>query len=234
MDAVYLVGPQRFAGEMLRHSLRSLVNLPQVTRVVIAGYRHRWLGDVLHIPVEQQRTKHESTDANLRAALRDDRVSDQFLLMNDDFFVMEPVAEVPVVHRGPLVDQIANHERTNNKTMLSRRRQHLEMLAELGVDDPLCYELHVPMPVDRTAMAEALERADKVRPPKMAPTGKRTLYGNLAGAGGELAEDVKVRTGRDGMPPGPFVSTSSSSWVGRTGTLIKLRFREPSPFERRR
>lgn len=233
MDAVYLCGPSRAGGEPLRYSIRTVVtNLPQVTRIVTVGHRWSWLSrNVLHIDVPQL-AKHRHTYACLQTALADDRISDQLVLFNDDFFVLEELAEVPVLHRGLVADRIAGYRRTGNNTMLQRREQTRDILAALGVDEPLDYELHVPLPVDRVVMAEALERADLVRPDGMLPIGKRTLYGNLAAIGGELAQDVKVNSGQAGLPPGPFLSTASASWPGKVGTEVRRRFRTPSPYER--
>lgn len=231
MDAVYLVGEGRQRGEPLRYSLRSLRHLPQVDRVVIAGYRPPWCTPDVHVSVRQGRIKHHNTWANLQAALADDRVSDRFMLFNDDFFVLRPLDEVPVMHRGTIAGQIANHVRTGNKTLRVRRQQLHDMLRLLGVDEPLCYELHTPMPVVRADMAAALDKAEQVRPEGMVPTGKRTLYANLAGLGGVDVADVKVRQSRDPVPDGPLLSTSPASWGGMAGRAVRQAFREPCRWE---
>lgn len=233
MDAVYLVGPGRSGGDPLRYSMRSVeANLPMVTRVVTVGYRWRWLTDeVLHIDVPQDGPKHHNTYRNLRAALADDRISDQFVLMNDDFFVVARVDEIPPVHRGPIDEHIVAYERTQNTRLLRRRLLLRRMLLELGVERPLDYELHIPMVIDRATAVEVFDLADKVRPPGMEPTGKRTLYGNLARIGGTPAADVKIRGARDPMPPGAWWSTSPRSWPGEPGRTIRRMFREPSRWE---
>lgn len=230
MDAVYLVGPGR--GDVLRWSLRSLVNLPQVTRVVVVGHLPAWVTNVTYIPVEQQQTKHDSTFANLRAAIAQSAISDRFLLMNDDFITLRPVEQVPVFHRGPMVDQLDRDERTGNKLLAERRRQLMDMLSALGVEQPVCYELHIPLPVERGKLATVLDRAAEVRPDGMQPTGKRTLYGNLAKIGGVDVADVKLRGRNDPLPDGPFVSTCSTSWGGAAGKAIKGLFPEPCQYER--
>nr|MDT0660856.1 hypothetical protein [Micromonospora sp. DSM 115978] len=234
MDAVYLVGEGRQRGEPLRYSLRSLINVPQVDRVVIVGYRPPWCRPDLHLPVQQGRVKHINTWTNLMTALESDGVSDEFLLFNDDFFVMSPVEQMPVLHRGPITGQIANHKRTGHRPLLHRRQNLRDMLNTLGVAHPLCYELHTPMPVVRAGMLEALQRAKTVRPDGMAPTGKRTLYGNLARLGGVAVPDVKVRMPRDPLPDGPLMSTSPAAWMGTAGRTVRTEFAQPSRFEKGR
>src|SRR5690606_32229944 len=216
MDAVWIVGPGRLGGHPLRYSIRSVVeNLSMVDRIVTVGYRWRWLVSDLHVDIPQDAHKHVNTYRNLRAAIEDDRIGDEFVFMNDDFFVLEPLGRLPVLHAGRVVDRIAGHERAGNAAMRKRRQSTLNILRALGVDDPLDYELHVPLVVDKAAAVAAFDLADKVRPPAELPTGKRTIYGNLAKIGGEEAADVKVRGAADPFPGGPLVSTSASSWVGR-------------------
>src|SRR5690606_18437088 len=92
----------------------------------------------------------------------------------------------------------------------------MRLLQAAGIRDPLCYELHIPMVVNRRAYTEML---------RLIPDGmslhdfsKRTLYGNLADIRGHgPVKDVKL-LGRDArLPRGTFASTSIASWKGRVG-----------------
>ncbi|GGK89211.1 hypothetical protein [Mangrovihabitans endophyticus] len=232
MDAVYLVGPE---SEELRYSLRSLQNLPQVDRVVVAGRTPSWLCGVEHLaPVPDRPGKHWSTWANLRAAAACPDVSDRFVLMNDDFFALQPVEEIPVWHRGPVGDHLANHRATGNAKMAGRRMDTLDMLEAIGVPGRLDYELHTPMVMDKAVLAEVIGRADRVRTVKSEPVGKRTLYGNAAVVGGEVHADVKIRWFRDVPADGDlFVSTSDHTWsTGAVGRWLRRRFGQPCRYER--
>lgn len=230
MDVVYVVKPGDDNDE-LRYSLRSLANLPH-GRVWIAGHKPSWVNDVGFISVAQNRTKWQNSTDNLWAACEHPEVSDEFVYMNDDIFIVEPLDAVPVLHRGP-VDKVAEYYRRRRSTgylqgMLTTKR----ILGLVGSHDPLSYELHVPLVVNKQAMAEVLA-LPKLLDVHTKCLHKRTLYGNYWKLGGDEVEDCKVydRTGR--MPDGPFVSTTDQTFgYHPVGVLIRERFPEPSPHER--
>lgn len=215
----------------LRYSLRSLKNLPH-GKVFVCGYRPTWLSDkVLSIEVPQNphETKYLRSTKNLIAAMKDERLSDDFILMNDDFFVMLPVSYVPVLHRGPINDVI-NFYQTNhpNSPYTAGLIQTFHRLENMGVENALSYELHAPMVFNKKKFLEVLEISLE-----MEGFGKRTLYGNINNIGGTLSEDVKFTSPRrpifDNMP---FISTDEGSFLyHQVGGYVRGRFLEPSPYE---
>jgi hypothetical protein len=188
-DVLFLVR-RGDVNEELRYSLRSLANVPH-GRVWIAGHRPAWVSaDVGLVRVQQFRGKHSNAKANLEAALRCDEISESFLYMNDDFFVMQPMESVPALHRGSIAEVAAEQPGSSDyvEAMHATRR----ILVDLGIPEPLSYELHVPMLVTRSGMLEALQWVNHPR------IQERSLYGNLAGVGGERIEDLKVYGGETG------------------------------------
>jgi hypothetical protein len=234
VDAVYLMGAIR--SDELRYSLRSLANLPMVDRVVIAGWMPPWVRGAVHVVPEPHRPgKHWDTWANLGAAARAAVVSDSFVLMNDDFFVTDATEHLPAYEAGPLVD---DGGRRPDDERLSRRCTVASVLAGMGLVAPLggwrSFELHVPMPVNRIALADVLDHADRVRPPECLPAGKRSLYGNAVGLAGPAMHDVKVRDMRT-VPAedAEFVSTTEFTFrSGAVGHWLRERLHRPSPWER--
>jgi hypothetical protein len=237
MDAVYLFGGTD-DGAQLRHSLRTVANLRQVDRVVVAGLAPDWLsGDVLHVPPDNHGPgKHADTWANLRAACLDRRLSDEFVLMNDDFFVLAPVDAVPVWHDGVLSGRAL---RTAHQD--KRRDETLRVVEALAAPHAgrLSYELHVPIVMHRHLMGALMRRVEELRPGRRGvfdpPVWKRTLYGNVAHPGeGTRHADVKIRD-FDRVPAvgDLFTSTSDYTWRrGQVGRWLRERFDRPSPFER--
>src|SRR5690606_18592383 len=96
----------------------------------------------------------------------------------------------------------------------------MRLLQELGIKEPLSYELHIPMVVDRDRMLEVLNLPQARRIPMLH---KRTLYGNLAGVGGEQWKDVKIATRTGDVPDGAvWVSTTPESFTdGVVGRRIR-------------
>lgn len=216
--------------EPLRYALRSwAAHLPH-RRVWVVGHRPAWLTGVEHIPTVQAGTKFQNTTAAVRAACENDAVSDHFLLANDDMFVMAPQLEMPMLHRGLVRDVEAYTASIANSAYLRGMRETRALLAELGEPEPLSYELHVPMPVDKLAMMAALDYGAHLD-----VLHKRTLCGNLAGLGGRQIEDVKVSFRGPAFPrDSPFLSTMPDSFTnGMVGHFIRQAFPEPGPYERR-
>lgn len=231
-DVVYVVRPGDSNPE-LRWSLRTLVNLPHGT-VWLAGHRPRWVrGNVRHLPTEQREvvdtaTKRDNAWVNLRAAVECDDVSGRFTYMDDDYFILTRHDRAPVVHRGPLAAHVEDYTARYPDSAYTRLLAHtFDTLRSLGVDEPLSYDLHVPLEVDRAALARVMRICDehtigegraKTRP------AWRSVYGNLMDLRGEMVEDCKAY--RDDSPPcgRGIVSTSDGTWRTWGRAYVGARF----------
>jgi hypothetical protein len=224
MDVVYLV-KHKEKNEELRHSLRSLTNLKH-DRVWMAGHRPKWVTNVGLIPVRPQSNKNRATTMNLQAASRRKEVSDPFILFNDDFFVLHLLDEIPAYHRGPLSEWITTSGVVSG--YMQGALKTLKHLRELGIEEPLSYDLHLPLVVHKKTMLKAIDHCYGIR-----AAHKRTVYGNLADLGGELVGDCKIRD--QNTVPGAdwlFTSTEDGSFAnGSVGDYLRARFSEPGPYE---
>lgn len=233
METPDIVVPVRegAANELLRFALRSwAAHLPH-RRVWVVGHRPLWLAGAGHIPTVQAGSKFQNTTGAVRAACEHPEISDPFLFANDDMFVMRPQADgMPVLHRGLVRDVEAYTASIGSTEYLRGMRETRALLAELGEPEPLSYELHVPMEVDKLGMLAALQYGAHLD-----VLHKRTLYGNLAGLGGAQVEDVKVAFRGPRFPrDGAFLSTMPDSFTnGHVGEFIREAFPGPSPYERR-
>lgn len=227
-DIVYVVRPGD-SNQELRHSLRSLRNIPH-RRVLIAGHVPSWTKGVVGVPVDQSGSKYANSTGNLKAALEHPECGPNVLLMNDDFFVMRPLGEVPVMHRGTMDEVESYYVNRGSGQYLSGLRDTRKLLRELGVDRPKSYELHIPFPIVRDRMLAALEvglsSGVKV-------LHKRSLYGNLERIGGGRMKDVKVlHRGWAFHPQAAFLSTMPESFrTGAVGNFIRQAFPTPSKYE---
>lgn len=100
MDVVYILGKGSETGDdELRYSLRALCkNMLDLRKVYVVGERPAFLKDIYHIPCEDKHDKKwKNALEKTRLGATWPGMSDEFLLMNDDFYAREPFmgAEVP-------------------------------------------------------------------------------------------------------------------------------------------
>ncbi len=235
MDVVYRYKASG-GGEELRISLRSLQNVPH-DNVWIVGDIPHWFnnGGTIHVP-QRHGNKWNNSRVNVLEACKNPEISDQFILMDDDFFILEPIEEIPVWHRGSIESVIQKYRKKypNSKYFAGLIETH-EMLKTLDISQPLyAYNLHIPMVVDKEKMLESVKRLDGMKP-KTVPQcfHLRSWYGNYNELGGVKMEDVKIRDYHSPMPDGPFLSTQNSAFTGHTKRLLKQKFPAASIYERR-
>jgi hypothetical protein len=222
----------------LRYSLRSLKNLPH-GRVFIGGYAPDWLANSTYIfvdkPLDMNRKNHEIGNiyavlANLKAVM-DDEVSDDFILMNDDFYILNPLDELPVLHRGPIENVIAEYKAAGAKAYLKTMERTRDFLLEQGYTDILSYELHTPMRMNKQKWLKMYDLYQEY--PELHPLHTRTIYGNVYQVGGTEIQDVKVYDNDTRLDTSAdFVSTENTVFnKGKVGQDIKELFTEPSEYE---
>lgn len=240
-DVIYVHGlPGVLESIELRFSLRSLRNLPH-GRVWVTGTRPSWIRNVGFIPVHRvgNESKQENSLRNLYAALTHEGVADEVYLMNDDFYILQEIEEPAVAHRGIIGEQIRNYRWPPNRSVRQTGYRHgmgqtcIALRQGWGIEEPLNYELHIPMRFDRMRAVAAIDNARALGPvPVLQP---RTLYGNLYSIGGEYwSQDVKI-SGIQSLPPDAvYASTTDESFRHKdVGRRIRSMFPEPSSYEAR-
>lgn len=217
-DVVYLC--RKGENEELRYSLRSLVNIPHGRVWLVGGAPSWYTGDLIR--VAQHGMKNQITGRALIAACLDPRISDPFLMFNDDFYVMRPGPIPPPRHRGTIQGVIDWYERQGitSSGYVTRMRSTMKTLKTHGIRRPLSYELHVPLLVHKLQMLGATRFGGQ----------QRTMYGNLVRLGGTKMNDVKVINGVDPIPDGRWLSTMDDTFA-RLEPLLRGRFPNASRWE---
>lgn len=228
-DVVYVVRPGE-KNEELRYSIRSVIaNLPH-GKVWISGYCPKWVTGVGHIDPGIKPGGHVHAKSNLRAACEHPEVSEEFVYMNDDFFIMQPLEQMPVIHRGPLSEVIKNDPMASSYQRAMGRT--LDILKKQGIEEPLMYDMHAPMLVTKTGMLEALALCRTPAGVRDHMIQERTLFGNLQGVGGEKRRNHKVRRGQTGWNAWQFLSTNDNIFrILPVGEHIRARFPTQSEYE---
>jgi hypothetical protein len=194
-DIIYVCRPGE-SNPALRFSLRSLANVPH-NRVFISGYCPSWVRNVTAISVRKLPSKLNAIENNLRHALKHSELGDWCNYFNDDFFVLEPVSEVPITHGGPVEEFALRQE------FRWRMDRTVKALADRGIEqEMLTYDgVHMPLPL-------VTERAREIL--REIPSGVlwRTWYGNVAAIGGVRVPNTKSRNGEI-VEGAMFLSTSN-------------------------
>jgi len=172
--------------EELRYSIRSVVNSFPDARVWLVGGKPDWYsGDF--IEVEQKHHKYANAINNLQALCNSEEISNNFVLMNDDFFIIKPIEKIDQFYSGFLSDKIDKYVKITGSSMyikkliLTRTR-----LVDQGIQNPYDYELHIPMPMEKDKLNNVIKKYPSCL--------WRSMYGNINSVGGTQMEDVKVYT----------------------------------------
>lgn len=228
MDAVYL--SKDGENPELRYSLRSLEKNVPHDNVWIFGGAPTWLNPdtTLHVRSPQQPTPYASTRRHLKAVLENPAVSDPFLLMNDDFYAMQPVGIVPPMHRG-LMSTVLENSRSMTPWFKGLQGTMQFLIHSLKITEPLSYDLHVPLVVGKREMLEALHLSKRV---KADAIHLRSIYGNFAEIGGLAVDDPKVHRRGDPFPRGPWMSSGPDTYRTTVEPVLRYLFPDSSTYER--
>lgn len=243
VDVVYLCGPKPDHDDVdLKFSLRSVNdNFLGASNVFVVGHVPGWVEtDVVGcVDVEQNgdgngRTKYENAYRNLEAICEDDRVGESFVLFNDDFFVVEPIWEIPT-YNGGLLEVFAREvaRRTGRGSYFSNLVRSAKIVEKYGkVDRPLSFSLHVPMVIEKDKLRWLLawlKGLDGFR----YGLHLRTIYANMFYSDfGRTISDVKIYDKKIWLKHTLFVSTSDASFAGCAGQMIRGQFAMVSPYEK--
>lgn len=228
-DVVYLVRTGEMNNE-LRMSLRSLVNLPH-GRVWFVGHKPRWATGIEHIEGNRHgRSKALNVLDNVRLACEHPDISDRFVMMNDDFFILQPNPDL-----GPWVRCTLDHHADvlvagREDSWAKSIRNTRDWLKAEGYAEPMSYEYHFPVVLEKAAMVDAIERVGRFGHPH--PPQWRTIYGNLYIGPAEQVQDCKVKKSHDldAVMGRPMISTTDGSFP-TIRSRLKALFPDPSPYE---
>jgi hypothetical protein len=199
MDVVYVFKQtkQDFDLELL-YSLRSVnKNLKNFGTIWVVGDFPRITGCGVafkHIPAPDPfKTSQHNVRSKLQLAIQDTRVSDRFILMNDDFYFLSEIeAEaIPYLRQGMIAQHIEWREEQVESPYvqaLISTKDALEKQSLPTVD----FEVHAPIRLEKEPLDKVL--SDRFFDWEHAKCGMvyRSLYGNLLKYPGERCMDLKI------------------------------------------
>lgn len=211
MDIVYLV-KDCTENEELTYSLRSLVNIPHDRVFIVGGCpRNIDTSKVIHFPILQTDTKYKNTTNNLKLICNQDNLSEDFILFNDDFFILKPIQiEELNICRGTVREVLKEYKNKYGfNSYIEGMEQTSIFLNDLGIKDVLSYELHIPMVMNKT---NVLKMFSLPFIKCLNVLHKRTMYGNLFHKNSKPMKDVKVLDFNTKVEYDKFLSCSDSGW----------------------
>lgn len=229
----------------LLYSLRTLTNLPH-GNVFISGDAPAWLTNCRHLNLQQEafsdnyEVKHFNIGRNLIALCESPELSDDFILMNDDFFIMESCNVIPIRHWGTM-DKVISHydgrypEGNRYVDAMKRTKQELE---RRGLTELKSYELHVPFNVNKQKFLNLMDIFEDIFWGEHTCLSQwRTVYGNYYGIGGDFMNDVKFfintknHNADQALEGSQFLSGTGGAFKGDFGDFIRAKFPDQSQYE---
>lgn len=149
IDVVYILrnSGTRWRNEEIRYSLRALEKNIIVGNVFIVGVLPKFIDEsqVNLIKAEDPYSnKLRNAIHKISLACKDDRVSNDFILMNDDFFFLQHAETVEFFNKGKLANSKKNHS-THCGYYYRAICSTLDMLVKMGIQDPTDFEVHYPI-----------------------------------------------------------------------------------------
>ena len=230
VDIVYMVKDAVYNDE-LRYSLRSVEENFPYKQVWFIGGKPMYAHPDQQIIVNQKGgTKWDRVRAMLRMVAENDKITEDFVLFNDDFFILQPLAGLPSFSYGSL-RQLCKRVEKKNGDRPTPYTKSLERTIKALEDNGLPthnFELHVPIILNRKKLLSIIEQYPDVK-------GTRSLYGNtFLTKEMYYLKDVKIFD-MDSLPSygQAFLSTEDKSFArGKVGEFIRDRFPNKSRWER--
>jgi len=210
LDVVYFV-KDGTRNEEFRYSLRSICkNMPHGRVWVFGGCPLNIIPDVRVRVKQEGKTKWDKVHGMLKLACENKELSDNFILFNDDFFIMKPINKIETYYRGLLED----HVKVLGKGPYSRMLSGVDKELKKRGLSTYSYELHVPFVFNKKKLLKLLNKNPGLRC-------TRTMYGNTYRIGGERRSDVKIFSATPGFDyknldmlstDDPIVSVNNDAW----------------------
>ena len=227
-DIVYILKNGDNSEEII-YSIRSVCkNFPYRKIWIYGGKPQNITPDCMVELTQTGNNKWEKVNNTLKAICKNDDITPDFWLFNDDFFVMKKVKKVDYMIGGTLwakAQKIGRKFGGRDSKYSEQLKDTARILRDKGYDR-LDYALHVPMLINRKKALETLKEF------KGCPM-FRSLYGNHHKVGGVITTDVKFANEIE-MPTGEetFISTDDNSFKnGKVGEYIRNAFPDKCKYE---
>ena len=217
MDFVYICRDGE--NEELRYSIRSVIKHYPDSRIFLFGGKPSWFNGN-HIFVPDLSGKFNNIVSCLKAVSEYEDIED-FILMNDDFFIINKINTFHYYYSGSLQDKLEDHASRYGLSQYARALKTGIKALKGIVETPINYDIHVPMPMNRSKLKEIVDMS----------ACPRSVYGNYHNVGGIEINDVKIYKGDTNIPDSDFLSTEDNSFDIIYNKILKDMFTEKTQYE---
>lgn len=244
MDFVYIIKELENNND-LRYSLRSIAKFYPENKVWIVGYKPSWVKNVNYLPVKQSEDKWKNSINNILAACECKDISKDFILMNDDFFMIKPLVPIEMIGNtslGLLTNTIKKY--TKKSPWFDAFPQIQVLLKELNIPEPYYdYEAHLPLQINKKKFLEVMSLPEVIEFMKTSKIlHKRTLYKNYDKPKSitVLPADAKINIAHDDSNKRVDICGWLSVYDGQIGntkfynlnSMLRINFSKPCIYER--
>lgn len=215
--------------EELRYSLRSVYDNLDYDNLWVVGGKPEWYAGNF-VEHNWDPSKEVRERLGFQAIVDTPEIAEDFILMNDDFFVLKQIDQVVNWNGGLLKDKVRLYDGIAPVYIYTKLlKETYRYLVLQGIKDPLDFEMHTPMVMNKTNLSYIADM----------PMLTRSLYGNMFGVESETHKDVKVyphgqfnnRT-FDMNKETPYLSSMDETFTDVLNKILKDRFTVPSQYEK--
>lgn len=137
----------------LRYSLRSLENLKH-WNVFIIWDKPTWAKNIIHIPMSDASNKYINVRRKCAKMSLDKRISEDFILMNDDFYILKPIDKLWYYIRWTMEDSLDEIEKTVWRTTFYEAINTVyKMYPEWD-----CFAVHAPIIFNKKKLYDIMKK----------------------------------------------------------------------------
>lgn len=226
-DLIYILKADIETDE-LKYSLRSVERNFPINRVWFVGGQPEGLEPDIRLQhIQEGRNKWDMIRSSMSKAINDERLTEDFFLFNDDFFVMKPVDTDSFRNfvDGTLERRIDELHSESGMNAYTRTLFKLEQELKTMHEPTMNYDVHLPMLLNKEQVKATLYKCSS---PQM-----RSAIGNINRLPFVIHPDVKVYDLESVPTEETYLSTNDEVFQnGKVGEYIRDTFKEPSRFER--
>lgn len=212
--------------EELKYSLRSIeANAGDlINRVVFVGGRPEGFQGYIYIKQEQMfKTKHMNAIMNIYKACKTASITPNFVLMNDDFYIMKSVESIEKYYDGTMQARIDELQEGTYRTQMEAYLKALKHQVNL----PLNFSVHTPMLINKRLAGTIIQSFEP-------ESNFRNLYGNLTlnQGGSRSIKDNKLRKQDKTWDKNAIFASSDDDTFKRMLPTLKSKFKNKSRWEK--